>query len=175
MHDYLEVGAFKLSSRLGKERKYVSKDMDTRVPVYITRLKSSKKGSKPRLTYFAFFPVDPQGGKPFAHKQWTKAKLPTRVVSKTDVDLSSIQAIFESDFRVVKRSLLEACVKQWQVQYHNAVAQQKQERLESDKQARTRKRKRTLLTNQRKRKALQEEVVKAQVLDNYYMVSWQKL
>ena len=51
-----EVGEIKLSNRLGKDHKYVPKDMDTRVPVYITRLKSSKKGSKPRLTYFAFFP-----------------------------------------------------------------------------------------------------------------------
>ena len=60
MYNYLEVGEFKLSNRLGKERKYVPKDMDTRVPVYITRLKSSKKGSKPRLIYFTFFPMDPQ-------------------------------------------------------------------------------------------------------------------
>ena len=60
MYDYLEVGTFRLSSRLGKERKYVPKDMDTRVPVYLTRLKSKKKGSKARLIYFAFFPVDPQ-------------------------------------------------------------------------------------------------------------------
>ena len=60
MQNYLEVGAFKLCDRLGKERKYLPKDMDTRIPVYLTRLKSSKKGSKTRLIHFAFLPVDPQ-------------------------------------------------------------------------------------------------------------------
>ena len=78
--------------------------------------------------------------------------------------------IFESDFRVAKRSLLEACVKQWQKQYHDAITRQSEEQLENTIQAQTRKRKRTLFTNQRNRQALKEEVSKAKVLGNYYLV-----
>ena len=78
--------------------------------------------------------------------------------------------IFESKFRVVKRSLVEACVRKWQVQFYDSDTKQKQGKLENTKQAKARKRKRTLDTNQRNRKALQEEVVKAKGLGNYYMV-----
>ena len=70
----------------------------------------------------------------------------------------------------MKRSLLEGCVKQWQVQYHDSVTKQNQEKLENTEQAKSRKRKRTLHTNQRNRQALKEEVAKAKVLGNYYMV-----
>ena len=60
MQNFLEVGSYKLPERFGKERKYVPKDMDTRVPVYLTSLKANKKGAKPRISYFTFLPVDPQ-------------------------------------------------------------------------------------------------------------------
>ena len=71
----------------------------------------------------------------------------------------------------MKRSLLETCVKRWKTQYHDSDAKQKQGKLDNIQQAKVRKRKRTLDANKRNRKALKAEVVKAQGLGNYYMVS----
>ena len=78
--------------------------------------------------------------------------------------------ILESDCRVVRRNLLETCVEKWRVQFRHAAAKQHEGKLKKDKETQSRKRKRTLSTNQRTRQTLQDEVAKAKILGNYYMV-----
>ena len=78
--------------------------------------------------------------------------------------------ILDSEFRVARRSLLQACVNKWRVQFSNAITKQHEEKQQKNKQSQERKRKRTLHTNQRNRQQLQDEVIKAKIVGNYYMV-----